>query len=137
MSRLHKHAENIVMAKFLRVGIVLSILLISSTTFAYWPYGYFGYGYFGGTDYSQYAPYYAVNPPVYYTNVVGRSYGWSPVPYIDTGYSSYGNSEQPPIIINTYASQGTPSAAYTEQARLPLRISNPFVEQANGGESKK
>ena len=90
-----------------------------------------GYGY--GGAYSTYCtesvPYYSLNPPVYYSYRVARTYGYSPFAY-PPGVLTPG-SEQPRQVIvrNVYAPAEEVETSEASQPK-PLRIDNPFVQQA-------
>jgi hypothetical protein len=127
------------MNSILRIGLFIVLIGISSTSFAFWPYGgYCGSPYIGGYYALNNVPYFATNPPVYYNRVVSRPYGWSPFPYpFDSIYSTDGASPQPQIVVNQYVNSANPVPASSVQPRPPLRIMNPYVTQANGEKSAK
>lgn len=100
-------------------------------------YGYWGYDSYGwGTGYysQDTVPYYVMHPPVYYSYVVPRPYGYSPFPYPIGSPTPEVAVAEPKIIRNPYvpapAGGGTKSARMTPQ---PLRIRNPYVAQASEG----
>ncbi|MDZ4782269.1 MAG: hypothetical protein SGJ19_18645 [Planctomycetia bacterium] len=96
-------------------------------------------GYYGG--YSLYSresiPYYAQNPPVYYSYPVPRTYGWSPYAYppgtmtpeLDLPVAPAPTTYRNPF----YKPEGkTESTASTETqgSTAALRIINPFIADA-------
>ena len=91
--------------------------------------GYGGYGGYGCGLCGPYAgwqtPYFAWNPPVYYSYPVAYSYGYSPFPNLPYGLAAGGPSGS-----GSYAEQ--PGASPAHQA--PLRIANPYVAKAEGGQ---
>jgi len=97
-------------------------------TFPYAPTCW-GYGY-PGAYLTESVPYYALYPPVYYSYRVARTYGYSPFAY-PPGVLTPGS--QPPrsaTVQNVYTASSGETAE--SQARQPLRIDNPFVEQSTG-----
>jgi hypothetical protein len=121
---------------------ILALVVISTcqTASAYWPHRAC-YPFFGGnsyyTTYSQESvPYYALNPPVYYSYHIARTYGLYPFPYIPETTNDSGvrfepideSRVEPKLVINQLVEQQSPSTSAT-LARKPLRISNPFVTQ--------
>jgi hypothetical protein len=78
----------------------------------YWNWG--GYSYYPPyVGYQQYrVPYFALYPPVYYSQVTPRSYGQSPFAY----------PAIPPATEAAVAQTAPPQSA-------PLRITNPYVSQ--------
>jgi hypothetical protein len=126
------------MTSLLRISITLILVFIGSTAFAYWPYSC----YFWGSPYSDFAypdvPYFAIHPPVYYANVVARSYGWSPFPHpLDTAYFQYSAPTQSPIIFNEYVNQKSQTQVSSMPPCVPLRIANPFVKQESDEKLEK
>ena len=83
----------------------------------YWGPGY-GYGYYW-TGYRHFTrpdiPYYAINPPVYYSHPVKRPYGFSPYAWLP----AYERPIAPP------AAGGAGSHGRSRPA--PLKIVNPYV----------
>jgi hypothetical protein len=127
------------MSSLLRISVFLVLIGASSTLFAYWPYGcYCDSPYIGGIYSLNDVPYFAANPPVYYSKIVTRPYGWSPFPYpLDSIYFHDEAESQPRVIVNQFVNQENPASVSAVQPRLPLRIVNPFVTQANGDKSAK
>ncbi|MCS7306722.1 MAG: hypothetical protein NZ602_16640 [Thermoguttaceae bacterium] len=91
----------------------------------------------------EHVPYFALHPPVYYTQPIGRPYGWSPFAYpawvqtplvepprpmvIQNPYVvGFGPRGKPPFIgaVGTGIGEPPPSAAQTPQ---PIRIVNPYL----------
>jgi hypothetical protein len=89
-----------------------------------------GYGY--GAAYSTYCtesvPYYSLNPPVYYSYRVARTYGYSPFAYPPGVLTPGSESPRPAIVRNAHAPTEETEASEPSQPK-PLRIVNPFVEQ--------
>ncbi len=122
--------------------ITLILIATSVSASAYWPYFSTFSGWYGGNDYySTYAqesvPYYALNPPVYYSYPVARTYGLLPFPYYaDVPPYCPSISVEPKLVINRYVDR-KPTAESVSYQRQPLRITNPFVEQADESNSVK
>lgn len=89
-------------------------------------------------------PYFALHPPVYYSEPVPRTYGYSPFAYPPGTMTPdvVGESSQPVTINNPYVPATTPTPAPTgikppdrsasaSQAPEPLVIVNPFVSPAS------
>lgn len=74
-------------------------------------------------------PYYALNPPVYYSIPVARPYGYSPFAYPSWVKTPEIEAPRPAVIQNPYVSGcgGSGSAISTAQVQ-PLRIQNPYVK---------
>lgn len=117
---------------FFRFGVCVIVVVAAwaaaGTASADW---YFS-NWWGYNTYSQESiPYYALNPPVYYSRPVMRTYGLFPFPY-------YAEPSDPPsavfaeprLVANRYVEQNPTAVASVE--RQPLRIANPFVEQSAG-----
>lgn len=95
-----------------------------------WPYGFYQ---------DDYVPYYALHPPVYYSNPVPRPYGWSPWAY-PPGVLTPEVACEPAIIENPHVESSSqskrgvtkpkPSADRSASYRVPQLIDNPYVEQA-------
>src|SRR2546423_14570847 len=99
------------------LSIALLTLSAPSTASAYWPYGgYWGWGTSGyglgfnnATNYVPAPPYYAIYPPVYYSQqITARHYGaspfawpagFSPITYVPQGELT---SPEPDIIENPF-----------------------------------
>ena len=117
-----------------------------------WPaYGFLGSTGFGasgslyGLGYVPVPPYYALHPPVYYSQPVPRTYGYSPFPYPGTYRTPEIVAPEPQVIVNPYANEAPADAAPTpplsapaneikakvagEEASAVLLISNPFASQ--------
>jgi hypothetical protein len=86
-------------------------------------------------------PYFALHPPVYYSEPVPRAYGWSPFAYPPgTMTPEIVGEAQPVTINNPYAPATTPAkadvkpsdrSASANPAPEPLVIVNPFVSPAS------
>jgi hypothetical protein len=93
------------------------------------------YGFAGGTGpYNLYIqdtpPFYAMYPPVYYSQPMSRSYGWSPFAY-PPGVPTPQNRVTAPQGVPTslaYESNAAPAPADVV-APTPLTIENPFVRR--------
>lgn len=90
-----------------------------------------GMAYFLGYPYDQFRlqniPYYALYPPVYYSQPVPRTYGYSPFAY-PPGYMTPDVVEPaaPEVMVNPHV----PSAKPTKSVAVrPLRMVNPHVQQ--------
>jgi len=124
------------------VELAISVLVLITTTvsaLASWPYGSPYYGWYGGNGcYSNYCqesvPYYALNPPVYYSYHVARTYGLYPFPYYADIMPSPAVAIEPKLVINKYVEQKLTAESGSFE-RQPLRIANPFVEQPTESKS--
>jgi hypothetical protein len=112
-----------------------AVLLVPQFACGQGCYGYpfaplWGYGY--GPAYSTYCtesvPYYSLNPPVYYSYRVARTYGYSPFAYPPGVVTPGSEPPRPAVVRNAYvpAEETEPPEAVQPK---PLRIVNPFVEQ--------
>ncbi|MEM6329178.1 MAG: hypothetical protein AAF790_02900 [Planctomycetota bacterium] len=144
------------MQRLLIIAVAAIGLLLAGTTSSHArsPSGYGGGLFFGGgfgstTIWDLYRsgripvpPYFALNPPVYYSYPVPRTYGYSPWPYPgDVRTPDPLAAVEPLQITNPYFDSSTsrPSgaaAATPEQTvkadsshRGPLTITNPYVDQ--------
>jgi hypothetical protein len=136
-------------AKFALIGVIVMktklfvccILLLCSYQAAladwndfYNPWAIYGYGGYYQPGYSpDYAPYFAMHPPVYYSHPIARTYGDSPFPYPPglSAFQANSAAPQPQVIRNDHIDEANPPADQQYQTRLPLRIRNPFVEQSD------
>lgn len=95
--------------------------------------GYVG-GWYGGLPYSVYSldsvPYYALHPPVYYSHIVPRPYGYSPYAYPPNIMTPDRPPAAPQVMINPHV-PSTPAKNRTESTRVaavePKTIINPYV----------
>ena len=95
--------------------------------------GFYNYGYGSGIDTPR-LPYYAVYPPVYYSYIVPRPYGYSPFAYPPGTLTP----EVPPApaaatIYNPFVKPKTEqsvAAPLDRSASAPRTYLNPFVKQA-------
>lgn len=118
------------------VGI-LSILFLSRVASAQWAIPFGGYWGWNGS-YSTYSqdsiPYFALNPPVYYSYPVARTYGLYPFPYIPESASGsstnncFARNVEPKLIINKNVENFNKPVSMASDVRQPLRIHNPFTE---------
>jgi hypothetical protein len=112
--------------------------------------GFGGFGFGGGYDCNDFAelyrelynnlPYFALHPPVYYSEPVPRTYGYSPFAYPPgTMTPEIVCAPQPVTINNPYVPSAIPAAAPTanpdrsaeSQAPVqPLVVINPYVTQS-------
>ncbi len=123
----------------LTVSLLLALLAISVYPAAADAWGH------GGTFYSVTAwdyqphrtylslrntlPYYTLHPPVYYSDVIRRPYGWSPYAAFPSVAPPTGQPPVPLVISNPYVA-GTSVTGRTGPSRpAPLRIVNPYVAQ--------
>jgi hypothetical protein len=90
---------------------------------------YWGYPYWN-TYAGEHVPYFALNPPVYYSYRVARTYGYSPFAYLPGVLTPGSESPRPVIVHNPYVPRDEEGASETSGRTPPLRIDNPFVEQA-------
>jgi hypothetical protein len=132
--------------RLFKSGVELAVILLvlvatSVSASAYWPYfSTFG-GWYGGAEYySTYSqesvPYYALNPPVYYSYPVARTYGLYPFPYYAEAPAYPVAAVEPLLVVNRFVDQKQVAESDTI-SRQPLRITNPFVEQAPDSNSVK
>ena len=89
-----------------------------------WDYGYAGV-------YGSEMPYFTLHPPVYYSYRVARTFGYSPFAY--PPYVMTPDSEPPrtSAVHKPAADEGVETPDGPQAIGQPLRIENPFVEQAN------
>src|SRR5262245_56396523 len=84
-------------------------------------------------------PYFAMFPPVYYSQPVPRSYGWSPFAYPPGTMTPPAEVPKPQTIINPHVQQPQCAPSSTEakakttgyEAPPPKEIINPFVKTAD------
>ncbi|MFZ5832935.1 MAG: hypothetical protein ACOY3P_22840, partial [Planctomycetota bacterium] len=76
-------------------------------------------------------PYFTLNPPVYYSYPVPRTYGYSPYPYPPgTVTPRVAERSEPALVTNPYVLTTDSELVTTPSPRpKPLRITNPYVEQ--------
>lgn len=94
-----------------------------------WSYYWGGYGYtFNYDNTHAYIPHFALYPPVYYSQPVARTYGYSPFAY-PPGTKTPEIAEPEPLVVpNKYVprkktAEPEPGAVTVK----PLRITNPYV----------
>jgi hypothetical protein len=115
-----------------------ALLVVASFSFlgqaAYGQNGY-GLGFYNfndgnGINYRQ-PPYYALFPPVYYSYVVPRTYGYSPFAY-PPGVMTPDLIPVKPLVVNNPYVPSKPQAAPTSDrtASMGKMYYNPFVKQA-------
>lgn len=86
------------------------------------PTGWFG----SGSLYARESiPYFAANPPVYYSRVVPRSYGGSPYPNLPATQAVQA-ADPPRVVRNAFVSDHVEAEL---AAVRPLRIRNPYVTE--------
>ena len=113
-------------------GVVVLVLMAASFSFGDW-YGGNGYYY----AYSQICPpYFALNPPVYYSYPVARTYGLYPFPYYGEIPNSPPVAAEPKTLVNRYVDQ-KPASESAYSSPQAVRIVNPYVEKAEGTSSVK
>jgi hypothetical protein len=97
----------------------------------------FPYGLYGSRV--NQVPYYAMFPPVYYSQPVPRSYGWSPFAYPPGTMTPEVEVEVPQEVTNPYVPQkeGAKSSSAVRdrtakyQAPVPQIVINPYVKAMN------
>ena len=123
-------------AKLILVGLASVVLLTQPGTVSGqdWsngsPYSSGGWGFNWPTGYygGEAIPYFSLYPPVYYSYRVPRTFGYSPFAYPPGVFIP--GSEPPRAAVGQNASTIPEGAPAAQQARPPLRIDNPFVEQS-------
>ncbi len=107
------------------VGGMLSVTAATGAEVVYVlaPTGWFG----SGSLYARESiPYFAANPPVYYSHVTPRSYGGSPYPDLPAVRATQ-TAPSPRVVRNGFSADEQFEA---ERAAVrPLRIRNPYVEE--------
>jgi len=123
-------------AKLLGLLAVVTLSVAASDS-AQAQYGWGGWGGYGGgypgMNYSIYTmdrvPHFALNPPVYYSQPVSRSYGVSPFPYPST--ILHQRPVQQVTIENPYVGDDVaalPANVPAAKKPEPLLIRNPYVK---------
>ncbi len=81
----------------------------------------------------DYVPYYAMHPPVYYSYVVPRPYGYSPFAYPPGTFTPEPRRAEPLVVPNPFvpATQGRDGPKH-RTASAPLRIVNPYLNEPAG-----
>ncbi len=77
-------------------------------------------------------PYFALHPPVYYSQPVPRTYGYSPYPYPPCVLTPDPQSTPvaSPMILNPFVGGACPASPGPERSTpSPVRIINPYVKQ--------
>jgi len=96
----------------------------------------YGYGWIPGIQYNiygtDYIPYFARHPPVYYSYPVARTYGYSPWAYPPGVMTpELAPAPEPVTVINPHVPRVKSRSTDERTAQVqPLRIRNPFVESA-------
>lgn len=97
------------------------------------PYGCgSGWGYYPFYGYNlgqqQYIPYFALHPPVYYSQPVARPYGYSPFAYPPGTMTPELTEPTSEVTINPYVPQKAKSAETSDKTAQaePLRMRNPY-----------
>jgi hypothetical protein len=124
--------------KLQRASIVVvaavAIVFLASPRAQAQMYGGYAGGWYGGLPYSVYSldsvPYYALHPPVYYSHVVPRPYGYSPYAYPPYVMTPERTPETPQTMVNPHVpaspasnSEPKPRVAHVE----PKTVFNPYV----------
>jgi hypothetical protein len=132
------------MRTLIQSGICLGVVILSLSSpirsaSAEWPcYGCWGWNGYYSTYSQESIPYFALNPPVYYSYPVARTYGLYPFPYIpESTPSSYANYVEPKLVMNKYVESPVKSVSVSLNESQALRITNPFVVQAGDSNSVK
>lgn len=113
-------------------------------------YGYFGRGSVGCDNYGlgdyglggpyemPYAmgriptpPYFSLHPPVHYSDVVRRTYGYSPFAYPGT-FETPGIVGPPAEVVNPHVEPKVQAESTNHLAATPIVVRNPFVGRAQG-----
>jgi len=116
--------------KICALGMLFSLSAAVGNVQAQAPYGP-GMAYYLGYPYDYYRlqniPFYALYPPVYYSQPVPRTYGYSPFAY-PPGFMTPEVVEpsEPEVMVNPHVPTKPMKAAV---AMRPLRMVNPHVEQ--------
>jgi hypothetical protein len=119
----------------LHVILLLVVVLMATTGVARaWDYPCSWWGPTGSLYVSdQTPPYFAIHPPVYYSYVVRRPYGYSPFPYPPDVLTPERPPTSPLVVHNQYAcvEVAAPTGNSSAAAKPgPLRIQNSFVTSA-------
>jgi hypothetical protein len=91
-----------------------------------WLYPGFWYNLYG----MESLPYFALHPPVYYSQPVPRTYGWSPFAYPPGTMTPEVEVVQPQVMRNPHVEQRATMTA-DKFTLAPLRIRNPYVVDSN------
>jgi hypothetical protein len=90
-------------------------------------FGDSGWGYTGYVR--EHVPYFAMNPPVYYSYPVARAYGFSPYAYLPTTRTPELAPLQPAVFQNPYVTSSSGDGPYAERSRVkPFRARNPYFD---------
>lgn len=102
-----------------------------------------GYGYLGNGPYNNLydagpIPYYSLYPPVYYSQPVPRTYGYSPFAYPPGFLTPEVEWAQPKVMLNPHVPQQSSapqrrSIPSDRTAAAPKMIVNPYVESSLAG----
>jgi hypothetical protein len=88
-----------------------------------WGWGYTGYV-------REHVPYFAMNPPVYYSYPVARAYGFSPYAYLPYTRTPELAPLRPAVFQNPYVAGFSGEGPYAEQPRVkPFRARNPYFDE--------
>jgi hypothetical protein len=119
--------------------VIFSLSFVNRSASGQWPgYGCWGWNGYYSTYSQESIPYYALNPPVYYSYPVSRTYGLYPFPYIpESSANSFANCVEPKLVINKYVESPAKSVSVSLGEPRPLRIINRFVVQAGESNSVK
>ena len=90
-----------------------------------------------GANANEYVPYFSLHPPVYYSQPVPRTYGYSPFPYTPDVLTPDPQAKPaaPLLVPNPYVAgpyQGSHGQVTERSIPSPLRIINPYVTQQPG-----
>jgi hypothetical protein len=119
---------------YTRILLIVAVaLLVPCSANGQGCYGYpyapgWGYGLAYSTYCTEAVPYYSLNPPVYYSYRVARTYGYSPFAYPPGVLTPGSEGPRPATVRNAYAPAEEAEALEAAQPK-PLRIINPYVEQ--------
>jgi hypothetical protein len=111
-------------------AMAIALLTLSSIAGAQTIFGspFWGCGWGWNTYATESVPYYALNPPVYYSFRVARTYGYSPFPYPPNVLTPGSQPPRSMLVGNPYAPRAEEEAGEFGREVQPLRIDNPFVE---------
>ena len=100
-------------------------------------------------NFDDHIPFYALHPPVYYSRIVPRAYGWTPFAYEPDAVILPLEDSVPKEIINPYVppsntpapqpgTKAKPSSEHTadDSSATPHLIINPFVATSLASEEK-
>ncbi len=89
--------------------------------------------YLPSTGYTrEHIPYFALHPPVYYSYVVRRPYGYSPYAWPPMAATTKSRPKRPIVVQNPYVNSEVAGVSDRDRTpKKPLRIVNPYVVPGN------